>query len=219
MKDMHVRLLIMGAIHFVLMYSLMYAMVNSIANIYPSFNQFYMAGIMTGPMLLLEGILMGSMYENRKMLTAIMAGSIILFVICFLFIRQQTLIGDTGFLKSMIPHHAGAILMCEKGNIKDPQIKQLCQSIISSQQSEIDWMKKKLNDPEGTYTLPQAEKIQNNDNQSNNGNVSPKCGLCGQKGIHNVEGNTCASELICKPGETTSLSYCVSENESTKECE
>jgi uncharacterized protein (DUF305 family) len=144
MKDMHVRLLIMGAIHFVLMFILMYAMVNSLANIYPNLNQFYMAGIMTGPMLLLEGILMGSMYENKKMLTAIMAGSVILFVICFLFIRQQTLIGDKEFLKSMIPHHAGAILMCEKAQIQDPEIKKLCQSIVSGQQSEIDLMKRKL---------------------------------------------------------------------------
>jgi uncharacterized protein YacL len=73
MKDMHIRLLITGAIHFVLIFVLMYAMVNSLVNIYPNLNQFYMAGIMTGSMLLLEGLLMGSMYENKKALIAIMA--------------------------------------------------------------------------------------------------------------------------------------------------
>jgi len=144
MKDMQVRLLIMGAIHFVLMYILMYAMVDSIANIYPNLNQFYMAAIMTGPMLLLEGLLMGSMYDNKKVLSMIMFGSLVVFAISFLFIRQQTAIGDKEFLKSMIPHHAGAVLMCEKAQVQDPEIKKLCQTIISSQQSEIDFMKGKL---------------------------------------------------------------------------
>jgi uncharacterized protein (DUF305 family) len=56
-------------------------------------------------------------------------------------IRQQTLIGNTQFLRSMIPHHAGAILMCEEAPIVDSEIKTLCEKIKSSQQSEIDQMK------------------------------------------------------------------------------
>jgi uncharacterized protein (DUF305 family) len=44
----------------------------------------------------------------------------------------------------MIPHHAGAILMCEEAPIHDAEIQALCRSIISSQQSEIDQMKAKL---------------------------------------------------------------------------
>lgn len=41
----------------------------------------------------------------------------------------------------MIPHHAGAILMCRKASVADAEIKSLCQDIISSQQREIDQMK------------------------------------------------------------------------------
>ena len=33
------------------MYILMYAMVNAFANVYPNVNQFYMAGLMTAPMV------------------------------------------------------------------------------------------------------------------------------------------------------------------------
>ncbi|MBI5354011.1 MAG: DUF305 domain-containing protein [Chloroflexi bacterium] len=62
----------------------------------------------------------------------------------FVFIRQQSAVSDKQFLKSMIPHHASAILMCEKANLQDPEIKDLCQSIISGQQAEIDQMKAKL---------------------------------------------------------------------------
>ena len=70
-------------------------------------------------------------------------GTVIL-IAFFLFIRNQTAISDTEFLKSMIPHHGGAILMCEKAPIEDPEIQALCRNIISSQQSEIDQMKAKL---------------------------------------------------------------------------
>jgi uncharacterized protein (DUF305 family) len=57
-----------------------------------------------------------------------------------MFIRQQTAISDQQFLRSMIPHHAGAILMCEQAQIIDPQIEKLCGAIISSQQAEIQQM-------------------------------------------------------------------------------
>jgi uncharacterized protein (DUF305 family) len=41
----------------------------------------------------------------------------------------------------MIPHHAGAILMCEQAAIEDSEIRELCGTIISSQQAEIGQMK------------------------------------------------------------------------------
>lgn len=142
MKPMQInRLLLMTAAHFVMMFGLMYAMVDNFNDIYPNLNQFYMAGIMTSPMLIIEILLMGSMYKNKQVLRIIMAISVLVLVIFFFFIRQQTGITDREFLRSMIPHHSGAILMCEKASIQDPEIKALCQSIISSQESEIEKMK------------------------------------------------------------------------------
>jgi uncharacterized protein (DUF305 family) len=70
--------------------------------------------------------------------------SIVLLALFSFFIRRQTGISDKEFLKSMIPHHGGAVLMCRNAEIQDVEITQLCQSIISSQQSEIDLMKRKL---------------------------------------------------------------------------
>ena len=49
--------------------------------------------------------------------------------------------GDRQFLRSMIPHHSGAVLMCREASIDDPKIRQLCEGIIASQTSEIDQMK------------------------------------------------------------------------------
>ena len=73
-------------------------------------------------------------------------GLMVVFLILFIFfIRNQTAISDKEFLKSMIPHHGGAVLMCQQASIQDSEIKKLCEAIISSQQSEIGWMKNKLN--------------------------------------------------------------------------
>lgn len=48
-------------------------------------------------------------------------------------------IGDTQFLRSMIPHHSGAILMCQEASL-DPQLIALCKQIVTSQQEEIATM-------------------------------------------------------------------------------
>jgi uncharacterized protein (DUF305 family) len=126
----------------------MYAMVNALGNVFNNFNQFYMAGLMTAPMIVIELLLMGSMYEDKRRNAIIIAASVLLGILFFVFIRHQTAITDKQFLRSMIPHHAGAILMCEQSPITDPEIKELCQSIIASQQSEIDQMKAKLGELE-----------------------------------------------------------------------
>jgi uncharacterized protein (DUF305 family) len=75
---------------------------------------------------------------------ATVGASCIVLIAFFLLIRQQTAVSDRQFLKSMIPHHASAILMAKEANINDPEIKELCRTIIASQQQEIDQMKAKL---------------------------------------------------------------------------
>jgi len=142
------KLLIMTALHFLSMYILMYAMVNTIGNVFHNLNQFYMAALMSAPMLAISLALMGGMYPNKRLNMALIAAGILALVIFFLFIRQQTAIADKQFLRSMIPHHAGAILMCERAPIQDPEIRDLCRSIIASQQAEIDQMKTRLNELE-----------------------------------------------------------------------
>lgn len=127
------------------MYVLMYAMVNEAANALPNFNQFYMAGLMVAPMALIELLLMRAMYPNRILNTVIVAISVVALAGFWLGIRHQVAINDTQFLQSMIPHHAGAILMCERASIQRPEVKELCRAIITNQRSEIDQMKAILN--------------------------------------------------------------------------
>ena len=142
--DHYKKLLIMTVLSFVTMYMLMYAMANSWANVYPNINQFYMAGLMTMPMIIIELILMGKMYGDRKLnagLITVCSGGLIAF---FLLIQSQTAVSDRQFLKGMIPHHAAAILMSEQSKSRDPEIKKLQEEIISSQRKEIEVMKAKL---------------------------------------------------------------------------
>jgi len=71
-------------------------------------------------------------------------GSILVFAGCFALIRTQTTIGDKQFLRSMIPHHSGAVLMCTKAPLKNPEVVALCSRIIKSQREEIDQMNRIL---------------------------------------------------------------------------
>lgn len=138
------NLFLMAALSFISMYILMYIMVDSFANVYSNLNQLYMAGVMTIPMLIIELVLMRSMYTNKILNGLIVIFSLVIFILFITFIRKQTAISDKEFLKSMIPHHAAAILMCKESHLQDPEIQELCKNIGLTQQSEINFMKAKL---------------------------------------------------------------------------
>lgn len=139
----------MVLLSFISMYVLMYSMANSLADVYNSFNQAYMAGLMTAPMVVIELWLMSSMYKDKKLNAAVIVISVAAGILFFTFIRQQTLISDRQFLRSMIPHHSGAILMCEDSSLQNQRIKDLCKEIISSQRREIDQMRALLEEGTG----------------------------------------------------------------------
>ena len=138
------RLVLMITLHFFAMYVFMYAMVNSFGNVFNNFNQVYMAALMTASMVLIEIRLMISMYKSKRLNAFILAVGFAVLVGSFLLIRKQAAISDRQFLRSMIPHHASAILMCNEARLQDQEIKELCKNIISGQQAEIDQMKTKL---------------------------------------------------------------------------
>lgn len=114
----YVHLAVMTVLMFIAMYVLMYAMVDRLANVYPNVNQFYMAGLMTAPMIVIELLIMRGMYQKRIANMAIMGVSAAVFGLFWVGIRQQVAVTDEQFLKSMIPHHAGAVLMCEEAPLQ-----------------------------------------------------------------------------------------------------
>ena len=125
----------------VVMYLAMFAMIDGAQDFYNNLNMLYMALVMLAPMAILMLLTMSSMYQNRRLnliLYGLFAG---LFVLAFAATRTQAAIGDVQFLRSMIPHHSGAILMCREASLTDPEIVALCGQIQSGQRQEIDQMK------------------------------------------------------------------------------
>lgn len=141
----HYRMLALNlGLSAVIMYFVMFAMIDGVADFFHNLNMVYMALMMVAPMGVLMLLMMGSMYANKKLNLAIHAGLIVLFILAFAGIRTQTPIGDAQFLRSMIPHHSGAILMCREAQLNDPEVVALCGRIEQSQREEIDQMNRIL---------------------------------------------------------------------------
>ena len=128
----------------IVMYVVMFSMIDGIGDFRNNLNMFYMALTMAAPMGILMLMMMGSMYRDKKLNAILYVAFALVFVLAFFGVRSQALIGDRQFLRSMIPHHSGAVLMCEEASISDPEIKSLCGQIIVSQKEEIAQMKAML---------------------------------------------------------------------------
>lgn len=61
----HRHLSIMTVLSFISMYILMYATVNTLGSAYNSFNQFYMASLMTTPVVLIELLVVPRLSRQR----------------------------------------------------------------------------------------------------------------------------------------------------------
>jgi len=141
MKNPYVNLAVQSLAGGIIMYFVMFVMIDDLSSFYNNLNMFYMALMMATPMIVLMIVAMPHMFPSKRANATLLVGSVVVFVASFALIRTQTTIGDTGFLRSMIPHHSGAILMCREASLRDPEIKALCHGIIRSQQQEIDQMK------------------------------------------------------------------------------
>ena len=142
MKQHHyTRLGITTFINAVIMYLAMYTMINDLSSFYNNINQVYMVLMMAAPMVIIMLIDMKSMYMDKRLNLIVYAVSGALFVLGLVGMRTQVAVGNEQFLRAMIPHHSGAILMCRQSSITDAEIVKLCQGIETSQQAEIDQMK------------------------------------------------------------------------------
>ena len=139
-KSTYLKLGLMTLISFIAMYFLMYQMINSSGDFNFSINQIWMAGSMATAMIAIELIVMAEMYKTALIRNIFIGIGIIATIMLVLFTRYQVAIDDKDFLRSMIPHHSGAILMCSNPKLSDPEIKKLCGEIIESQLREIDEM-------------------------------------------------------------------------------
>ena len=129
----------------IVMYFVMYTMIDSTAELYNNLNNVYMTLMMLTSMALFMLWMMPSMFPDRKTNLVLMVVFAVTFLLSLFGMRTQALVGNDQFLRAMIPHHSGAILMCEKATITDAEIRRLCNGIVAGQKAEIAQMKSLLN--------------------------------------------------------------------------
>ncbi|WP_426026082.1 DUF305 domain-containing protein [Brevundimonas sp. TSRC1-1] len=125
---------------FIIMYLVMYTMIATLDHFYFNLNNVYMTLMMVAPMTVLMLVLMRSMYQNKRVNWMIGLGAVVVFAASFYAMRTQAAIGDKELIRGMIPHHSGAILMCEQASLTDPEIVPLCGEIVEAQKREINQM-------------------------------------------------------------------------------
>ncbi|GEC73733.1 protein of unknown function [Flavobacterium flevense] len=135
------KMLLMLIISFIIMYAVMFLNVDKLNHIYFSYTRTYMSLLMVTPMALLMLLLMPAMYPDKKTNKIISVSAIVVFVFALTALRSQAFISDAQYMKAMIPHHSSAILTSKNANIRDPEVRQLSDSIIKSQEEEISQMK------------------------------------------------------------------------------
>jgi uncharacterized protein (DUF305 family) len=128
------------ALSLVVMYVVMFSMIDGLPDFRNNINMLYMALTMVAPMGMIMLATMGGMYRHRGLNAALYIGLVLLFVVAFAGTRTQALVGDRQFIASMVPHHSGAILMCRKANLTDQELLDLCRAISEGQRKEIDQM-------------------------------------------------------------------------------
>lgn len=139
-KSHYLRFGLELAADFVVMYLVMYAMIATLAHFEFNLNNVYMTLMMVAPMTIIMLVSMPSMFPSKRLNIVIAAGAAAIFLASFSAMRTQAGIGNAEFLRAMIPHHSGAILMCERAPVTDPEISALCRDIIASQAKEIAQM-------------------------------------------------------------------------------
>jgi hypothetical protein len=132
---------IMILISFCIMYAVMFFNVDKGDHIYLSITRFYMSVLMVSPMVLLMLTLMKMMYKNKKLNRVIAILSVSIFILTLILLRTQTPIGDKQYMRAMIPHHSSAILTSKHADLADPEVRELSEKIIKSQEEEIAQMK------------------------------------------------------------------------------
>ena len=123
-----------------IMYFAMFAMIAGWGDFYNNINMAYMAVMMAAPMGTLMLLTMPGMYPSRGLNLALHAVFVLAFLGAFAAIRWQIGIGDDQFIRSMIPHHSGAILMCNEAELADAELLDLCTGIVEGQRDEIEQM-------------------------------------------------------------------------------
>jgi len=131
-----------------IMYGVMYLNTYAFEHVLWSETRVWMALVMGAVMAVVMLAFMLNMYKRKSVNIAIFAGSAAAFAIALWLVRSQATVGDTEYMKAMVPHHSIAIMTSERAQISDPRVRKLADEISEAQRREIAEMKFLIHDLE-----------------------------------------------------------------------
>ncbi|UXX85274.1 DUF305 domain-containing protein [Roseovarius pelagicus] len=132
----------------VVMFILMYLNTYLLSHIFWSETRAYMALLMGATMAIIMLGFMLTMYSSRAINASILIGATIVFAGSLWLVRSQTTVGDTSYMRAMIPHHSIAIMTSSRANIENARVRKLADEIIFAQDKEIAEMRYLIDDIE-----------------------------------------------------------------------
>jgi hypothetical protein len=143
----------------IVMYGLMYLNTYALDHVWFSQTRVWMAVLMGAVMAVIMLGFMLSMYKDTRVNLAIVAASVIVFVLALWLVRSQETVADVSYMKAMIPHHSIAIMTSERAHIRDPRVRKLADAIIEAQVREIAEMRQLIADLEQNPVAPDASDL------------------------------------------------------------
>lgn len=132
----------------IVMFGLMYLNTFLITHVFWSETRVYMAILMGASMAIIMLAFMLSMYPSKLVNSAIFIGAAVVFAGSLWLVRSQVTVGDTSFMRAMIPHHSIAIMTSSRAELSDPRVRKLADEIIYAQDKEIAEMRYLVSDIE-----------------------------------------------------------------------
>lgn len=157
---MYLRFAAMIGTGMVVMYWTMFAGTYEWSHVRFSQSRVYMALTMGGTMGLVMLAWMLNMYRNVKANIAVVAASLLLLALGIVLDRSQAAVGDTAFMRAMIPHHSLAITRAERFNVDDVRVCELAVEISEAQRREIlemDWLINDIEEHGAASTRAEAD--------------------------------------------------------------
>ncbi|MCO6385254.1 DUF305 domain-containing protein [Oceanicola sp. 502str15] len=148
------RFFAMIATSTVVMFGLMYLNTYLWTHVFWSETRVYMALLMGATMAIIMLGFMLSMYSSKTANAAIFIGAAVVFAASLWLVRSQVTVGDTSYMRAMIPHHSIAIMTSSRADISDPRVRKLADEIIYAQDKEIAEMRYLVNDIDANGDSP-----------------------------------------------------------------
>lgn len=157
---MYLRFAAMVVTAMVVMYALMFVGSWEWGHVQLSDSRIFMALTMGGAMGLVMLAWMLNMYRNMVANVIVVAVSVLLLAGGVFLDRSQATVGDTGFMRGMIPHHSLAITRSERFNVSDVRVCELAVEISEAQRreiSEMEWLMEDIAENGPAATSEEAE--------------------------------------------------------------